>query len=205
MSENIYWSDPKFKTLTFKQMPPVELFAYFNGYAVKDKQIGVIYDNALIDTFNEEIITLPTKDLKMKSDIEITIPKEIFYSLPKEIDTEVKMFAALLRGKIGEVYKYIGETTDNYEKNALYVIEDAVVLGHITFSLDGDSQVAIEGMTWVEWCESEYNTAGYIASGNYVTFDNQNYYVTGVLPSDTIQGDRAYSLTFFGTGGGGSN
>ena len=30
----------------------------------------------------------------------------------------------------------------------------------ITFTIDGTSYTALEGMTWAEWCESEYNTIG---------------------------------------------
>lgn len=80
--------------------------------------------------------------------------------------------------------------------------ESGIVL---TFTIDGTSYQAEAGMTWREWCESEYNTDGYEAGDNYVTFDIHNYYVTNVSPNDTIEDNRAYTLTFFGTGGGGSN
>ena len=45
--------------------------------------------------------------------------------LPKEISTEAEMNTILAKAtetSIGAVYKFTGETTDIYEKNALYVI-----------------------------------------------------------------------------------
>lgn len=38
----------------------------------------------------------------------------------------------------------------------------------ITFTIDGITYQAEEGMTWGEWVDSEYNTNGYIISGNYI-------------------------------------
>lgn len=47
------------------------------------------------------------------------------FPLPEEVSTEAEMNTILAKAtesSIGAVYKFIGETTDTYEKDALYVI-----------------------------------------------------------------------------------
>ena len=44
-------------------------------------------------------------------------------ALPIEVLTESEMNALLTSGEVGGVYKYMGETTDTYEKDALYLLE----------------------------------------------------------------------------------
>ena len=50
-----------------------------------------------------------------------------------------------------------------------WVTSNAVRLT-ITFTIDGTSYTALEGMTWAEWCESEYNTGGFHSSHS-TTYD----------------------------------
>ena len=38
----------------------------------------------------------------------------------------------------------------------------------ITFTISGTEYTAEEGMTWAEWCNSEYNTAGFEVEGNSI-------------------------------------
>lgn len=68
--------------------------------------------------------TLPIKDLKMKSDIKITVPE--------------------------------AETVEEYD--GAIVIEEGESL--ISFTIEGVSFQAEDGMTWGAWVESEYNTDG---------------------------------------------
>lgn len=76
------------------------------------------------------------------------------------------------------------------------------LLGVITFTVEGTEYTAIEGMTWREWCDSEYHMPGFWCDSmlnsvlgtknglsNYVKFDNNN-----VRPDDTIVAGRAYVL-----------
>jgi hypothetical protein len=72
--------------------------------------------------------TIPIKDLKMKTDIVITVPSGSGggtvkdSALPIEVSTEAEMTALLESGEVGGVYKYTG-TTGTYENGALYVLE----------------------------------------------------------------------------------
>ena len=59
----------------------------------------------------------------------------------------------------------------------------------ISFTIDGTSYQAEEGMTWVDWVASSYNTGGfYIIEGNTrVSFSNGTDYVS----SEGFPGDYA--------------
>lgn len=83
---------------------------------------------------------------------------------------------------------------------------DAVNL--ISFTIDGTSYQAEEGMTWEQWANSSYNTAGAYATG-------LNYSINGkwiadarnggaVLHQDAIKANREYFLKDH-TGGGGND
>lgn len=119
----------------------------------------ITYNGKTTELADGYIATLPCKDLKMETDVVIEAPEgaEISDSpLPIEVSTEAEMTALLTSGEIGGVYKYTG-TTGTYENGALYVLEN----GTITFTIDGTTYEAEEGMTWGEWCDSDYNTGGY--------------------------------------------
>ena len=110
--------------------------------------------------------------------------------LPTEVSTEAEMTALLTSGEVGGVYKYTG-TTGTYENGALYVLEN----GTITFTVAGTEFQAEEGMTWAEWCESDYNTHGaYINLGNgQNTVWWQSYSATkfyAVANADNIVGEN---------------
>lgn len=76
--------------------------------------------------------TLPIKDLKMKSDIVITVPLgggSADSPLPTEVSTEAEMTALLTSGEVGGVYKYVG-ASGTYENGALYVLEEEAVASY---------------------------------------------------------------------------
>ncbi|MBR3866929.1 MAG: hypothetical protein IKM54_03950, partial [Butyricicoccus sp.] len=56
------------------------------------------------------------------------------------------------------------------------------------------------GMTWEEWVESDYNTAGFfISSSSYVTLTPPGILVAysfsdPVSPSDVIEGGKTYAI-----------
>lgn len=76
----------------------------------------------------------------------------------------------------------------------------------IKFTCDGGEYTAEEGMTWYEWCKSEYNTDGWECDGpdDYVytwrqdngQWDYEYFYVTlgseWVLGQETIVPDAVY-------------
>jgi hypothetical protein len=74
--------------------------------------------------------------------------------LPIEVATEAEMASLLETADVGSVYKYVGET-GAYENGALYLVEGD---GLISFTIDGTTYYAEEGMTWEAWVASEYNT-----------------------------------------------
>lgn len=60
---------------------------------------------------------------------------------------------------------------------------DAVSL--ITFTVHMTEYQTKEGMTWEEWCDSEYNVNGFYIDSSYVRIDSI-YVVDGVTPTDVI-------------------
>lgn len=73
----------------------------------------------------------------------------------------------------------------------------------ITFTIQSTTYQAEEGMTWAEWCGSEYDTNGaYIDSAGKV-YPNSNLHgsLAGVTSSDVIIEGMAYTIVH----GGGSN
>lgn len=129
---------------------------------------------------------------------------------PIEVSTEAEMTALLESGEVGGVYKYTG-TTGTYENGALYVLENAT----ITFTIDGTTYEAEDGMTWEQWVASDYNTDGYAAHPNLgtgtedskVPAKNQyciTYNSSVVSFGDLIIANASYGLRYE-TGGGGAN
>ena len=60
-----------------------------------------------------------------------------------------------------------------------------------TFTIFGTEYTYEEGMTWAEWCDSEYNTAGWYVAGNYVYMSANNLVTKPdngqpVRPVDTV-------------------
>ena len=66
----------------------------------------------------------------------------------------------------------------------------------ITFTIYGNTYQAVAGMTWAEWCDSQYNTNGYYYEDGFVNAENQDIvgYADGqrVLPSDVIVANADY-------------
>ena len=104
-------------------------------------------------------------------------------------------------GAIGYLYDTIPElqkftitgidTTDsNYQAVKEWIIRNAVKEGNITFTIDGTTYQAEEGMTWQEWVDSEYNTGAFYV-GNSVGW--QHVIVNGETGtnSDGITGNKA--------------
>lgn len=95
--------------------------------------------------------------------------------------------------------KMIGDIVISYGVEAVNLI---------SFTIDGTSYQAEEGMTWEQWANSSYNTAGAYATG-------LNYSINGkwiadarnggaVLHQDAIKANREYFLKDH-TGGGGND
>lgn len=63
----------------------------------------------------------------------------------------------------------------------------------ITFTIAGTEYQAEEGMTWEEWCNSEYNTSNYILAQQNV-WANSSRYVNNATYSDIILNNGVYEL-----------
>ena len=83
----------------------------------------------------------------------------------------------------------------------------------MSFTIDGTTYQSADGMTWLEWVNSEYNTAGYYCSNAYDyvgnSDDKYSYLVkrsngTLVVGSEYIINGEAYT-NYVNSSGGGSN
>ena len=77
----------------------------------------------------------------------------------------------------------------------------------ISFTIDGTSYQAEEGMTWGEWVESSYNTDGFaVFTNKYIALNASKLVSTNsnssgsVLTSDVIESDYSYQLAGSGSG-----
>ena len=64
----------------------------------------------------------------------------------------------------------------------------------ITFDIDGTIQQAEEGMTWADWCESSYNTDGYVTGMFSKVYNNTGHLVchkAGLGIGDEVSADEA--------------
>ena len=60
----------------------------------------------------------------------------------------------------------------------------------ITFTIDGTTYQAMNGMTWGEWVNSEYNTGGFSISNNAVIKDDNNE-ISVISEYEVVEGERA--------------
>lgn len=104
--------------------------------------------------------------------------------------------AAVIREKTGDTASIVADDFPN-------VIRDRLQAKLISFTIDGTSYQAEEGMTWAEWVDSEYNINGYFLSSNSIIDSSGARLVAGVNGTDTIKDNSAYRLKHIG--GGGSN
>lgn len=73
----------------------------------------------------------------------------------------------------------------------------------ISFTIDNTSYTAIEGMTWGEWCESEYNTNGFYIIGDYIYYYDGLHRVSrggaeSVAVNEYIESGYNYTLLHVG-------
>ena len=104
-------------------------------------------------------------------------------------------------------------TDDRTETFAIFVdgVETATVANEkepetqtITFTIEGTTYYAKEGMTWSEWVESEYNTGNYFVENHHIKTGVTYVYLYGVgavAPTANILANTEYELR----AGGGAN
>ena len=80
-------------------------------------------------------------------------------------------------------------------------VEPAIITFTVAYTYGNVEYQAEEGMTWQQWCESSYNTAGfYVYANQSILFNNGgdfmvNYSGSGVMPSDTIVANATYDTS----------
>jgi hypothetical protein len=92
-------------------------------------------------------------------------------------------------------------------KQTLENLDSSVSL--ISFTIEGTTYQAVEGMTWREWVESEYNTDGYFiqdqevhrSNTSVVSFLTSSYSLTSVSTDEIIKDGVAYKNLHLGGGG----
>lgn len=83
-----------------------------------------------------------------------------------------------------------------------YLLPLSLAKTNITFIIGAPEYGAVEGMTWGEWVESDYNTGGFYSSGNYILKDDTRFTVAVydpdtsdyVLITDIIISDHLYMV-----------
>jgi hypothetical protein len=149
----------------------------------------ITYNGITTSIESGKTATLPCSGKRMKSDIVVEVDETsttIDSPLPIEVSTEAEMTALLNTAEVGSIYKYVG-TSGTYESGALYVVEeDGVAL--ISFTIEGTTYQAEDGMTWEEWVESEYNTGEYTTKYNKVYTNNNSYRVVALRKPESSGG-----------------
>ena len=213
----IIWNEAfkQIKVLTPPDNPAI--FGFFIE-GTKIPETTIIYNDSLVASFDVGTATLPVKDLKMKTDIVITVPE----AEGGTDATEAEMTALLTSGEVGGVYKYVG-TSGTYENGALYVLEaemytisvttDGAVRGvdsitHIKFnspptSADDYDRTSEDGSATVTASKAQIWGGGYILNdgGEMYTYD----YDYSTAKEVIFTQDSSLSIATLYASGGGSN
>lgn len=83
----------------------------------------------------------------------------------------------------------------------------------IKFTIDGEEYQAEQGMTWAQWCESDYNSLGVYVNGNYVVGTTSGYYICSYPDTSwkvnktnaIVEGDKYYLTNTPHSTGGSAN
>ena len=111
--------------------------------------------------------------------------------------------AAGIKSNAGSIYvnaslvdAYKSATNWTYYSNRIFAYEGAIALN---FTINNVAYQADEGMTWAEWCNSDYNTGGFYIDNNGYVY-NGTYWVWDALATvaevgtETITNQFAYSI-----------
>ncbi len=181
------WSNEAYKTVDFgstEQTVDDTFYTWLTANATQQATeetsgVTVEYNGSVVATIpNGYKATLPIADKEMKTDIVITVPEAesggdsgIDSALPIEVSTAADMDALLELGDVGGIYKYVGESTEVYERNALYILEEAgfaLTVNSVSAEYMSDDVVAyfkINGEASTE--DFDYKFEGYERSYNF--------------------------------------
>lgn len=80
-----------------------------------------------------------------------------------------------------------------FSNSVSYVVQSTL----ISFSIEGTTYQAEEGMTWAELVDSEYNIYGYSVENGHI-YNGHDGYVAGVSSNDQIVPNQTYSIEHSG-------
>lgn len=105
----------------------------------------------------------------------------------------------------GTINLYANEDTAAFNVYVDGELKDTIsVVNEISFTIDGTTYQAEDGMTWAEWVESEYNTGGFIKDVYRVLKGTSSVAVayggSDVSVTATIVADRVYYLNSMSSG-----
>lgn len=170
---------------------------YYNGKAYI---VGSYYDTDICEV--DFTFPLASGNYLVEGNPDIT-PTRLCEAGGFTIDEGV---AAVYRGN-SEGY---AEAVDAYLYDAdsgawLNIVTGEAAQSLIPFTIDGTQYQAEDGMTWAEWCESEYNTGGWSiagsASSNYVFNAYSDQYISGSSATATIIDGATYTVASNSSGG----
>ena len=198
---------------TYTEISPSNLPSEFSYLFLKiKKKSGLNVSNLFYATINlsglpliANINQLYTADTDNKNDM--------FYwqIMSGDVETTVTFHKSEgLNSSIGNIP--MGELTFNGVQSVTYNGTDytkLVVDGTnypqvimISFTIDGTSYQAEEGMTWAEWVASSYNTGGFAidSSGKYIVDSSNKRYLSTLnhteLVGEIITANESYSMSY---------
>lgn len=98
--------------------------------------------------------------------------------------------AAVIREKTGDTALIIADDFPSVIRERLQVIPPVTL---ISFTIQGLSYQAEEGMTWAEWVESSYNTNGFMIDSHNAIYRGDSL-ISGEISSNIIVSGKTYSL-----------
>ena len=170
------------------------------GYELSSVTVNPIPSQYIEPTGSLSVTQDGTYDVTNYATVDVTVPNPLLAA------TDAEMTALTTEANIGKVVKFTG-TTGTYQQQRLYLIKSNATL--ISFTIEGTSYQAEEGMTWAEWVESDYNTAGFYVNQDGTAFVRTNtgsyvnYQASSCTSSQSIVSNGAYTVSNTITGGGG--
>lgn len=198
------WLSPDYKTIVITEEPENEGFSEW----LPNNAIQQVADKTPTLSIDLSTLNLPvgTHTIAVRGKASGYLDSAVSASVVITVEPEVTTEVGLQGGDL-----YILDTAGTAQ--SFDIVVDGVVratakIGEvnclaslISFTIDGTTYQAEEGMTWGEWVESDYNTGGYATEGSYNIKQGTSgaeYLANSsgdfVTPSDTIISGHTYSM-----------
>ena len=192
------WNHQAYRTITFDGAQAVS--KEFYDWLSKNAKIaikGTWLFNQVIDSYKDyEQVSFVSGTTTYGGFDGARMNGYIYYDTTKVYDCSTdKWVNTIYRTITFDGTQYVSKQFYEYMKN------NAV----FAFTIDGITYYAKEGMTWGEWCESDYNTAGYyVKNGGAIHLDDYTYVAKTayVSSTDRVEAGQVYHLEQLADGGG---